>query len=652
MPPNTDQLTLSEKPNSARPRYEGWALGLVLIFGLFHGLFYVTRVPPWGHYDEPNHFEYVWWLAFKPGHPQVDDVDPAMRRELVESLRTHGFYEAIGYEPPLDTPGAPLWIGPATQLDEPPLYYWLAALPIRALAPAGIDAQLRLARLVSLGLYLLTILFAYGAAREVTSPGNPLRVLLPFCIAALPAFTDLMTAVNNDVAAVAAFSLFVWACLRLLRRGFSPLRLAGAAAAAGICLLAKSTAYLAAPLFVLAVFMLLLLRAGRRWLWPGLSLGALLAGLAIFSWGDARGWARTTLQEKPLRVRSSAAPLGGYAFQVENPSATYPRWLDPLSQALPTAAGAGLAGQTLTLGAWIWADAPGLAQTPSLHDGFQTYNQVVAVGVEPAFFAFSARLAADATRVWVSVEPQAVSDLPTSVVYYDGLVLAAGDLADAGAPSFTDDGGDAGLWGGAPFQNLVRNGSAEAPGARIRPWLDRPGARYLPDETLPSAVLGTLLDPAGAGWYYKSAGLRLLRTFWAKFGWGQVPLLGRKPYRSLILITAAGLLGAGLALYQRRYVLRWDLLFWLAALLLGVWGIVLSRGATYIFVSNPFLPVARYAFPAIIPTMLGLTVGWWSVLALAARRGRIHPQIPSLLIVGFFLVLDLYSAISIITFYQ
>jgi hypothetical protein len=42
---------------------EGFILIAILLLAAINGLFYIFIVPPWQHYDEPNHFEYIWLLA-------------------------------------------------------------------------------------------------------------------------------------------------------------------------------------------------------------------------------------------------------------------------------------------------------------------------------------------------------------------------------------------------------------------------------------------------------------------------------------------------------------------------------------------------------------------------------------------------------------
>ena len=61
-------------------------LVLALVIALVHGLLYVLLVPPWSHYDEPAHFEYVALIARHSRLPRPDEVDVALRRELGLSL--------------------------------------------------------------------------------------------------------------------------------------------------------------------------------------------------------------------------------------------------------------------------------------------------------------------------------------------------------------------------------------------------------------------------------------------------------------------------------------------------------------------------------------------------------------------------------------
>ena len=65
-----------------------------------------------------------------------------------------------------------------------------------------------------------SILAGWGIACELFPAGHFLRWLLPLSVALIPALADIMTAVNNDAAAIEVGTFFIWGSLPLLRRGF------------------------------------------------------------------------------------------------------------------------------------------------------------------------------------------------------------------------------------------------------------------------------------------------------------------------------------------------------------------------------------------------------------------------------------------------
>jgi len=208
---------MTDAPRRLLSRNTG--LMLILAAGLLHGLLYVFLVPPWQHYDEPTHFEYAWLVANRPGWPAPGAYDQEMRRQVATSMLENAFFNGMGFRPDLDPASGPIWIG-LSETHQPPLYYALASLPLRLAGGADMALQLRLARPVSLALFLCTIAAAWAATGLLVAADSPLRILVPAGIALLPGLADLMTAVNNDAAAIAAFSLCLWACLRLVLRPF------------------------------------------------------------------------------------------------------------------------------------------------------------------------------------------------------------------------------------------------------------------------------------------------------------------------------------------------------------------------------------------------------------------------------------------------
>ncbi|MDX1437110.1 MAG: hypothetical protein R3335_09880, partial [Anaerolineales bacterium] len=262
---------------------ERWAFWLIIALGLVHGLIYVFLVPPWQHSDEPSHFEHAWLIAANRRLPVSGEFDPEMRRAVFDSMAAHQFFVGIGYDPSPDA----FWASARSQVSEPPAYYLLAAGPLAAIPLDSVDGQLRLVRILSLGLYIATIGAAYGILRSLTRPGHWLRLMVPFSMAALPGLANLMTSVNNDVLAVAALSFFIWPAGLLIVEGFSWRRAVAAGALALLCAGAKSTALVAVPLLAVALLFSLLRGPRRRLAWGALAAAGLLGlGLAA-GWGDA-----------------------------------------------------------------------------------------------------------------------------------------------------------------------------------------------------------------------------------------------------------------------------------------------------------------------------------------------------------------------------
>jgi len=450
----------------------------VLLLALVNGLLYILIVPPWQHYDEPNHFEYVWLLVERGERPKPGDYDTGMRRDVARSMIEHGFYQGWGQPPDL-TSEKP-WIGQFSQLDEPPLYYLLVSLPQRLLPIEDVTFQLYAARLVSLALFLVTILAGYGLAAEITPARHPLRFLVPLTMALLPAFVDLMTAVNNDVGAIAAFSLFLWGCVRLVRRGPSWPTLLWVLAACALCLFTKRTVYLALPLLGIALLFAFLRGKYRVLAWGAVALSGIALVLAIFSWGDAALWYRDTSQNFATRAALPETPEGQLAFRLSIQPGDPPA---KLVQILPTDIARDMSAQPYTLGAWIWASQPveiNSAQV-KVFDDKQVFAEKILVTETPQFFALAFSPQGNTQRTWILLQPSKSLNIENPIeIYYDGVVLAEGKFPVDQVPKIDKD-GSSGTWGGAPFENLLRNGSAENSWFYLRPWVDTILSQFFSD---------------------------------------------------------------------------------------------------------------------------------------------------------------------------
>ena len=627
----------------------GQGLGLILLLALVNGLFFAFLVPPWQHYDEPGHFEYAWLIAHWSRLPDPNEYDPVMRRQLASSMIEHGFYDGLGYVPDLTSLDQPAWIG-IPQIDEPQLYYQTLAFPLKLAADAPLDVQLWVSRIVNLVFFLLTVLAGWGLMQEVTPEKNPLRWIFPTTLAIIPNLANLMTAVNNDAAAVAFFSLFLWGGVLLIRNGFTWKAFLFTAGATLLCAFTKTTTILAIPLFLTAILFSLL--RTRRWLawWIFLGIGFFLIVIS-FSFGDAQYWYRSPLQEGATRVRNQQAILGEYVLRLDPGAQVNPRWLRPIIQPVPEQVVKELAGKIVTVGAWMWANHPIQTRMPVLTDGMQSYSKKVTLSQEPVFFKYQVKIPKKTQRMWISLIPGNQKPPDQSEIYFDGLVLAEGARPKDQPPIFSDETGRQGEWGGLPFQNFLRNHSGESGALRLRNWVNIFGSRFFPEYGQPSFIFSSLTDLQGSRYYYRNTVLRLYRTFWGEFGWGHVPLLGHKPYRVMGVFTLLGIIGAGFYLGRNAASAPWEILFFMGSALVAGWGEALVRSAANLVTIWYYLPVARYAFIVILPTMLILVTGWLDLITIFGQRLKIPLGVRYMVYFSLLLWMEVYSVTSILYFY-
>jgi hypothetical protein len=298
----------------------------------------------------------------------------------------------------------------------------------------------------------------------------------------------------------------------------------------------------------------------------------------------------------------------------------------------------------------MWASAPVEASTPILNDGHQSFYSNVSLGTEPAFYTVKIKLSQDPThRVWVSLSPLKPVPGQEIAIYYDGLVLAEGERPASEPPVFRDQDGQQGTWGSVPFTNLLRNGSGEDAGLRLRPWADELGARFLPDQTRPSLVITYLQDWEGAHLFYRAAA-DACSVHSGFIRLGACPPGRNRPY---ILLLASVVAGAGLlvALWRRRWILSWHTVLLFGVTVVLIWGMTFVRGASYLGVPDLYLPVARYAYPAIIPTALLFCLGWLEILGLLRQGLRLPAWVQPVVYLLIFFGLDLLALFSIYQYY-
>lgn len=624
---------------------EHQALILVLLLGTFHGLIYIFLMPPWQHYDEPGHFEYAWLLARGNGLFETGPEDQGLRREIAASMLEHGFFQGLDVRPNLISQTEPVWIGIA-QTNDQPLYHFIVSLPLRLIWPADVTTQLYLARCVSLVFYLLTLIAAYGTIVEITPAGHTLRWLVPLTLALLPGFTDLMTAVNNDVGATAFFSLLIWVGVRMMRRGFSWGKLTALIGLTVFCFWTKNTVSVAPVTSGLFVLFALFRDKNRRYAWCLIGAVALLGLAAILRRGDAAHWLRQVPQAVSTRAQVSQAPLGDHAFQIRlEPGDSPPR----IVQVLPFSEVLANRGRSFTLGVWMWTDVPGNYRTPIIDDGRSKFSKNVNLTKQPHYFVAHGNISTEATQLNVILTPRSQGTQTPETVYYDGIVLVAGNFPADSEPHFNTHLAIQGIWNGKDISNLIRNGSAE----ESWPWIQKRFDDFIGGifPARPSLTIGALLDGGAAYTYFRLALEHMTKTFWGMFGWGHVPLRGFHPYTLLGIITLVGIAGAIFTISRRIHQIPWEV-----ALLIGfsaavIWGVALMRGVPTLVEGNLFVPSARYAYPAILPTILLLVIGWWRLLRKIGHRLNISRGVLLGMYYSLFLILDILSIYSIWTYY-
>jgi len=324
----------------------------------------------------------------------------------------------------------------------------------------------------------------------------------------------------------------------------------------------------------------------------------------------------------------------------------------------------------MTLGYWVWANQAVKINTPILGTPLMQAGETIQVDQTPTFHAYHVTMPPSSFRIWLSLRPNPDNNQDTRL-YYDGFLLVDGHRPLHEEPQFTDTDGTIGTWGGTEFTNYLRNGSIEHSWPRVEPRLDNLLARILPDKARPSLILNSILDWPATQIMYRQTYHYMMETFWARFGWGHVPLRWPAAYLVLNWAFLLGLLGAvaGIIRHIRSSAWDWVILIFLSAGL--IWFANLVRGVGYFTSNDLYIPPARYAFPAIIPIAVILCFGWLELARLIKiglnqliKSGSTTSEdqdtgtkplfkfLPAGLFIGALVLLAVLSLLSISVFYK
>lgn len=293
-------------------------------------LVFALLIPPWLGNDEPNHFEYVLNMA-KGG----DFADG--QKLIIASLNETSFWKNAEMSPP--PPGAAkfddtdLRNHSEKMVDtRPPMYYLLAAAPLKAVYSDSMRLNLLMSRMVSVAISMVTLLFVYLSARIFFGGvGGEAGAAGTLAVAGFhPQFSYLSAVVNSDVLLTMWFSVFFYYSLRLLRKGgFGPVDLAVLLGVAACAALTKKQGLLLAPALLLSVPFFV---SGTGWREKAVgslkAYAALLGMTALFALVAEAVFARNVVRLADI----SALNLGlSFSTYIDFAGMTAMMWLKSLS---------------------------------------------------------------------------------------------------------------------------------------------------------------------------------------------------------------------------------------------------------------------------------------------------------------------------------
>ncbi|MCH2539203.1 MAG: hypothetical protein MK000_02465 [Anaerolineales bacterium] len=530
---------------------------------------------------------------------------------------------------------------------------------VQLLTPVGDTySRLRLGRFaaLSVGLMLLGVTYQLSYLlfrdRRVAISASALIVLLPSVHAN-------MSGISVEGPALLATAVVLWLTTIIYLRGFSLGRLVCLGIGFLACMYTKITALVVIP----AVLMLLMHHIGFRWRWLMLSLLLAFSSLAVGVWmipSESAGVAHWYFERPPAMVplHGSSATL---AFQVEESLDSvadkddetnlfagaplgrhmfFTKTNQTVVQFLPRGVTRLLAGKVLSVGAWMKAPLGNLINYPEVILVTDSGNQTTfssgsfAASGSWEFAAYEVQLPSQVVDIGVML-----SNRSSDEMVWDGIAMVVGSRLGSGRPPmFYDSSGSAGEWSGVPFDNLLKNGSAE------RSWNYVPeGVRYFISNALTHTTgnrlngqLFSLYDIERTGTGYLSGIRSIFVTFWGSFVGGDWPGLARWHYgviAGLLLVSGLGWLRRifRMGLFPQAMPLSIAFTFLLAVLMylfVGVFRMEISAE----WAPPLFYATGRHVMPAITMVVL-LTLGGLTHLF----SKRVLLTVLALLVAGAFL---------------
>jgi hypothetical protein len=626
---STHQLGARAGPRLHHPavaaRALAWRMPAVLAaLTLLHGLLYIALLPPWQTPDEPTVFEYAALVGLLGRVPTNADRDLALERRITDSLMRQHFFEYLtGHPPParpndLEQARASFFM-PRQVGSDPPLYFILAALPLKLLGVRPIEQQLLALRLLSLLFTTATVLCAYAAARELLphAPGFALAVALG--LALQPMFVFIGAGAGNDSLANLIGAAICWLLIRLLRYGVSLRRAAGLLALLLAGVLTKRT--LLPETLLLALLALGWMFAQIVHVPRGLPARMAAGALALLVFG-AGAWAAVALSRADALAADWVIPATGAASPrvlrapiSQRAALELPPGLISL-QELPDVTAEWAQNQTLHFSARVWA-AQGVGR------GFIAIDFGWAKTEIPFDTGQRGRVVEVATFV-----PLYCPFLHVEIRSNKGTIYADQLSAESDRRR--------GL-------NMLSNGDVTAAAWRAGSTLERV-RRYLHWRELAWVWRSDRLrEAAPLGWELPRI---LFASFWGQFGWMSLPLVGGTPWESALALTCLGGLLGTIGWLASARGLAWQRRAIMLLLLLVAAEMLFPLLYAYTQPRSQAIQQGRYSFPALAPAALLLALGWRALLPARWRTGAL------ILAVTFSWLFALAALLLIAGFYQ
>lgn len=279
----------------ALARFPRWLAVIWLCF-LLRGFFYCAELPLWEGWDEYSHYAYVEHLLRHGGSLPVpgqarnsEEVERSLaagpvawsvHQMLPETLPYERFWQLAPAERGMVRPRPPQLLYEAQQ---PPLYYWLMAAPLKLTLHWPLASRVFCLRVCSLLLASLVIPVGFLAARRLLG-SEPVALGLIAAVAALPELMINICRIGNEGPALVLYALLLLIAAKLLDRPGNRWLWLAAGGVIGCGLLTK--AYFLATAAALPVFAVcLLLRARTEW--KRIAAGSAMASVVALA---TAGW--------------------------------------------------------------------------------------------------------------------------------------------------------------------------------------------------------------------------------------------------------------------------------------------------------------------------------------------------------------------------